>query len=135
MARESGFIESLGNKLPSDVHSQSMTMAATVCPGTPDRYYDLVRDLWVEFKVVNGKLGKLLPQSALPTEKQCVWLNRRYAAGGNAVVLVGVMVRSRWHGIILDSPDLWTVRHPREFVEARLRPVSELADYLLSRIS
>lgn len=135
--KESAFRTSVLRHVPAHVHAQPMPAGALgAFPGTPDHYFDWKRDLWVEWKALNREdhLPASIPNDALPTEKQRAWLNRRFAAGGNAVVIVGVKLRSRMYGFVLESPSEWGSPGPlRAWYEPRLRSAAELAAYILER--
>lgn len=109
-------------------------MASMTTGGTPDYYYDHGKDLWVEYKALGETLPKLLPEKALPTALQRAWLDRRFANGGNAVVAVGLKVKSRVHGFFLNTPIEWSTRWPREWYLERTMPVKELAEVLMERM-
>lgn len=105
--------------------------------GTPDTYLDYKRDLWVEWKVISedDRVPKQLHAKHLPTPAQALWLNRRWQVGGNAVVLVGIKLRGRAYGLVLATPQDWD--GPALLTDPRLtmRSASELAAYLLERVS
>lgn len=135
--KESAFRTSVLNHVPKKVHAQPWPAGAPgAFPGTPDHYFDWKRDLWVEWKVLNREdhLPASIPESALPTEKQNSWLTRRYENGGNAVVIVGIKLRSRMHGFVLETPSEWGLPGPlRAWYEPRLRSAAELAAYIVER--
>lgn len=134
--KESAFRKAVLSHLPKAVHCQPMIAGMTGVSGTPDTYIDYKRDLWVEWKVLpnEDRLPELIPARSLPTELQHEWLHRRYTAGKNALVIVGVKLRSRAWGFVLDSPSMWS-RLPRDRYEPLLRPAPELAAYLLEKVS
>ena len=111
-------------------------MASMTTGGTPDYYYDYELDLWVEYKALssNDALPALIPERALPTALQRLWLDRRYAAGGNALVAVGLKVKGRVHGFLLENPEEWSTRWPREWYIQRIQPVHTVATRILSRL-
>lgn len=113
-----------------------MTSASMTTGGTPDYYYDLELDLWVEYKALSSddSLPALIPERALPTVLQRAWLDRRFANGGNAVVAVGLKVKGRAHGFLLETPEQWSTRWPREWYQPRIIPVSQLATNLYTRL-
>lgn len=135
---EHGFTKAVLTKLPKDVHIQSMTMASLTTNGTPDRYLDFKRDLWVEFKMANtfGNKGYNVgaDDKSMLSAPQKRWLRRRYAAGKNCVVVVGVP-SDKARGFILYEPAMWESRvMPDEFM-SRLMYASEIAARLLELIS
>ena len=132
---EHSFTKSVLRPLPKDVHVQSMTMAALTTNGTPDRYLDYKRDLWVEFKYADTSgARKGLDVGHMLSGPQKRWLRRRYTAGGNAVVIVGVP-SDHARGFILETPELWEGRVDTEYIMKNLKRAPELAAYLLSRVS
>lgn len=131
---EHQFTKAVINKLPKDVHVQSMTMASLTTNGTPDRYLDYKVDLWAEFKMAktHGKHGYNVGD--MLSGPQRIWLGRRYKAGGNCVVVVGVP-SDRARGFILTTPDEWNgIIQPEVFIP-RLMYAAELAGRLLERVS
>lgn len=110
-------------------------MASMTTGGTPDYYYDYQLDLWVEYKALaSDSLPALLPEKALPTSLQRVWLDRRFANGGNVLVAVGLKVKGRVHGFFLENPNEWSTRWPKEWYSQRIQPVNMVATQLLSRL-
>lgn len=107
------------------------------CGGTPDTYYDFKRDLWVEYKVLrrDDHLPKIVPADSMPTELQKLWLDRRFKAGANACVIVGIKIRGRAHGFVLEAPDEWACPPHRTWYEPRLLPAANLAAYIHRRVS
>ena len=112
--RESDLYRSVDRFLPKDVHRQSMT--GTVFNGTLDRYFDgPLGDFWAEFKQLSAwprrqafnvmpiPLAKKQPDGHL-TDRQLRWLERRYANGQNAAVIVGMPDKT---AVILDTPTKW----------------------------
>lgn len=134
--KERAFIDAVHRHLPQEVHRQSMTLGAQSYAGTPDYYYDYQRDLWVEYKAFDrdDHFYSTLPERCLPTALQRQWLDRRYAAGGNAVVVVGLKLNGRAHGFFLEGPQEWSIRHPETFYRPRIMPVSEIAARLFKRL-
>lgn len=126
------------NKLPREVHVQSMTLAALSTNGTPDRYLDYKRDLWVEFKMADtyGNKGYNVgaDDKGMLSPKQREWLRRRWTAGFNAVVIVGVP-SDKARGFVLTEPDEWETRVMPEVFIPRLMYAAQLAAYLLERVS
>lgn len=135
--KERAFIDAVHRQLPREVYRQGMTMASMTTGGTPDYYYDYKRDLWVEYKALrqDDHFPRVLPEDALPTPLQRQWLNRRFAAGGNVVVAVGLKLKGRAHGILLEDPDQWSTRHPIEWYQPRVLSLQTLCDLLLKRLS
>lgn len=132
---EHGFTKAVLRPLPANVHVQSMTMASLSQNGTPDRYIDLKRDLWVEFKYANTTgARKGLNIGAMLSESQKIWLGRRYAAGGNAVVIVGVP-SDRTRGFVVETPDEWEGRVDTAYIVAHIKTAPELAAYILARVT
>ena len=136
---EHSFTEAVVNKLPKDVHVQSMTMASLTHTGTPDRYIDLNRDLWVEFKYAKTFGTKGYNVGEMVSERQKKWLKRRWDAGANAIVIVGVPSSdskvARARGFVLTHPSEWEgIILPEVFIP-RLRWAAELAGYILERVT
>lgn len=134
---ESAFRTSVHRTLPVEVHRQPMPASMLGTGGTPDTYYDFKRDLWVEYKVFRREdhLPKIIPAESMPTELQELWLTRRFNAGGNACVIVGVKIRGRAQGFVLEAPADWSRPLPREWYEPRLLPAANLAAYIHRRVS
>lgn len=134
--KERAFIDAVHRRLPKEVFRQGMTAVSMTHGGTPDYYYDLERDLWVEYKAFSrdDHLPALIPERDLPTDLQRHWLDRRYKAGGNALVIVGLKINGRAHGFMLETPEQWSVRHPKEWYSPRILPVTEIASRLLLRL-
>lgn len=131
---EHSFTLAVTGKLPSDVHVQSMTMAAVTHNGTPDRYIDYKRDLWVEFKYAKTKGTNGFNMAEMLSPQQKVWLRRRYEAGRNAIVIVGVPdPKTKAMGFVLNHPDLWEAIKLR--VHEPLLTARELSDYILMRVT
>lgn len=105
--------------------------------GTPDSYYDYKRDLWVEWKSLPGEdyFPRELKGKWMPTVKQCEWLNRRYKAGGNVIVIVGFKIKGRVHGVVLDTPKLWSNPLPEAIYRERMKSAQQLAEYIEGRVS
>ncbi len=135
--KESAFRTSVLRGIPKHVHAQPNPATFMGCAGTPDHYFDYQRDLWVEWKVlrVDDKLPKAIPEESLPSPPQRLWLARRYEAGGNAVVIVGVKLRARAWGVVLESPEQWSRRLNLSEYQPLLRPSAELAAYIVSRVT
>ena len=114
-----------------------MIASALGTAGTPDTYLDGTRDLWVEWKAVGSAdyWPRELKGKYLPTPLQRVWLDRRYANGGNAVCIVGFKLRGRAHGVILPTPALWAGPVSRETYEPMMQSAAELAAYIERRIT
>lgn len=139
--KESTFMQAVCRKLPPAVHHQSMTGASSVSNGTPDQYFDydtshhdtmVVSDLWVEFKYAtltrNGiNVGKMLT----PLQKR--WLLRRFDAGSNACVIVGVRAAHAC-GVVLEHPEQWDTIVSREFVLQKQISAAQLAQYIVKRL-
>lgn len=135
---EHSFTRAVMSKLPKDVHVQSMTFAALSSNGTPDRYVDYKRDLWIEFKyaATQGRNGYNVgaDDKGMLSAKQKEWLSRRHAAGGNCLVIVGVP-SDRARGFILTSPAEWeSVVLPEVFIP-RLDYAGGLAAHILRSVS
>lgn len=134
---EHAFTKAVMNKLPKDVHRQSMTPVCITAPGTPDRYIDYRRDLWAEFKMAktHGREGyDMQDRKNFISARQELWLNRRYKAGQNCCVVVGVP-SDKARGFILWTPEEWcSVIMPAVFIP-RLMYAGELAATLLERVS
>lgn len=134
--KERSFIDAVHKQLPPDVFRQGMTLASMTTGGTPDYYYDYAQDLWVEYKALSSSdtLPALIPEKALPTPLQRQWLDRRFANGGNTVVAVGLKVKGRVHGFLLETPEEWSTRWPKEWYSPRIVPASTLATKLFTRL-
>lgn len=130
---EHGFTRAVMRLLPKDVHVQSMTTASTSYAGTPDRYIDYKHDLWVEFKYAQttGRHGVAVEKMLSPLQKR--WLRRRYNAGHNACVIVG-LPSDRARGIVLEDPSEWECRVVPEWIIERIKTAPELANYILKRV-
>ncbi len=135
--KERAFIDAVHRQLPKQVHRQSMTLGSQSYAGTPDYYYDHELDLWVEYKAFrrDDHFYSTIPEEALPTALQRAWLDRRYAAGGNAVVVVGLKLNGRAHGFFLETPEQWSTRLPATCYRSLVMPVASIADAMLKRIS
>lgn len=135
--KESAFRNAVLSKLPKSLHRQPMVASGFGTAGTPDTYFDGARDLWVEWKAVPGDdyYPRELKGDYLPTPLQRLWLDRRYANGGNALCIVGFKLRGRAHGVVLDTPPMWAGPVPRETYEPLLLAASELAAYIERRIT
>ena len=136
---EHGFTKAILRILPASVHVQSMTMAALTTNGTPDRYLDYKRDLWVEFKYADtsgARKGLNVGEGdkSMLSAQQKLWLRRRFDAGGNALVVVGVP-SDRTRGFVLTEADHWESRVSPEFIMRNIRNAPEIAAYILSRVS
>lgn len=136
---ESAFRTSVLSKLPRRIHRQPMMANMMGCAGTPDTYLDYERDLWVEWKVlpVDGRMPAVLPTKATPTELQQRWLTRRWLRGGNACVIVGLKLRGRAYGFVLESPQEWSSASPLKLdrYTDSLRAAADLALYLEHRVT
>ena len=135
---EHKFTKAVVDKLPADVHVQSMTLASISHTGTPDRYIDYKSDLWVEFKQATtfGNKGYNVggEGESMLSERQKQWLRRRWKNGGNACVIVGVP-SDRARGFVLETPREWECVVRKEFFLPRLMYAAELAAYILKRVS
>ena len=131
---EHSFTKAVINKLPAEVHVQSMTMASLTTNGTPDRYLDYKTDLWVEFKYAKTFGNKGYDVGKMLSGSQKEWLRRRWKAGKNALVVVGVPA-DRARGFILTTPDEWESRVMPEVFIPRLMDGARLAAELLKDIS
>lgn len=136
--KESGFVKSVCRLLPGDVYQQGMAASAMGSNGTPDRYFDCKRDLWVEFKMADSQGNRGynvgIGDNSMLTGLQKRWLQRRWKAGSNACVIVGVP-SDRTRGFVLESPEEWLAVVRKEFFIPRLKYAPELAAYILSRVS
>ena|SRR5690606_34133243 len=134
---ESAFRTAVLSKLPRTIHRQPMLAGMMGTAGTPDTYLDHKRDLWVEWKVLSREdhLPAVVPTKSMPTDIQREWLDRRFAAGGNAVVIVGIKLRGRAHGFVLESPPEWATSPRVEHYSKLLRPAADLAQYIQRRVS
>lgn len=123
--------------MPSWVHDQPNPATFMGASGTPDHYFDYHTDLWVEWKVLrrDDHLPARIPKESLPTEVQQRWLRRRFEAGGNAVVIVGIKLRARAYGVVLDTPDVWERGLEKEAYEPLIVPSAELAAYITQRVT
>jgi hypothetical protein len=132
---EHGFTKAVLKLLPRDVHVQSMTTASLTHGGTPDRYIDYKSDLWVEFKYAdtsgmrNGiAIGRMI------TPLQHRWLERRFLAGGNVMVILG-LPSDRARGIFLETPEAWQGHVDPEMIAQRITDAPRLAARILERVS
>lgn len=135
--KESAFRTSVLRNIPKDIHNQPNPATFMGHSGTPDHYFDNHTDLWVEWKVLrrDNHFPAVVPEDSMPSPVQLRWLNRRYAAGGNACVIVGIKVRARAYGFVLETPEQWARPPLREWYEPRLRPSADLAAYIVQRIT
>lgn len=135
---EAGFRKRVCDLLPGDVFHQGMAAGPFSTAGTPDKYFDYKRDLWVEFKLAqhHGNRGYNVggEGSCMLTELQKRWLRRRWEIGGNACVIVGVP-SNRVRGFVLETPDEWEAVVPKLTFIERLKWAPELAHYILTRVS
>lgn len=134
---ESAFRTAVLAKLPRHIHRQPMLAGMMGTAGTPDTYFDYITDLWCEWKVLpaDDKLPAVVPAKSLPTVAQRDWLDRRWNAGRNAIVIVGVKLRGRAHGFVLDSPPAWSTAPLRDHYEQNLCSAADLAKYIEERVS
>lgn len=130
---EHGFTRAVTRLLPAEVHCQSMTTASLSYGGTPDRYLDFHRDLWVEFKYAKHVSRNGVAVGRMLSSLQRQWLRRRFDAGGNACVVVGVP-SDRARGFVIERPEVWEGVIPKAFVLASIKNAPELAAYLLRRL-
>jgi hypothetical protein len=72
--------------------------------GTPDYFYELHRQLWVEYKFIEvpKRAGTIIHPNL--SALQLTWLKRNHANGHGPLVVVG----SRQGGIVLRDPRNWT---------------------------
>jgi len=110
-----------------------MTTASMSYAGTPDRYIDYHRDLWVEFKYAKHVTRHGIDVGKLLTPLQKRWLRRRWDAGRNACVIVGVP-SDRSRGFVLDTPDEWEATVNAARIAKCVVPAAELAAYVLRRV-
>lgn len=130
---EHGFTRAVTRLLPSDVHCQSMTAASASFAGTPDRYLDYKRDLWVEFKYAKHVSRNGINVGDMLSPLQRRWLRRRFDAAGNACVVVGVP-SDRARGFVLDDPAVWEGVVTQDWVLHNIHNAPELAAYLIGRV-
>lgn len=88
--RERDLYRAVDRHLPATLFRQSMTGAAMTGTGVPDRYYDgVIRDLWVEYKMLRA-----VPRSGTVigaySARQLLWMQRRWEAGHNVLGVVGL---------------------------------------------
>jgi hypothetical protein len=135
--KEAAFRQAVLSRLPKALHRQPMIASGLGTAGTPDTYLDGVRDLWIEWKATPSAdyFPRELKGAYLPTPLQRLWLDRRYANGGNAVCIVGFKLRGRAHGVVLDTPQLWAGPVPRETYEPMMLSSMALAAYIERRIT
>lgn len=131
---EHSFTKAVMGKLPKDVHVQSMTMASLTTNGTPDRYLDFKRDWWVEFKFADTYGTKGYDVGKMLSGPQKEWLGRRYEAGKNCCVVVGVP-SDRARGFMLHTPDEWLSRVMPDVFIPRLQDAARIAATLLEFVS
>ena len=135
--KESAFRTSILNKMPAWVHHQPNPATFMGTAGTPDHYFDFEKDLWVEWKIfsTDDHLPAFIHPEKLLSPAQTRWLNRRWVAGRNAVVIAGVKIRARAHGVVFASPEEWSNPLPREHYEPLLLPSADLAAYITKRVT
>lgn len=93
----------INRHLDPTIYKQSLTGAAISGNGIPDHYYDgRSADLWIEYKALN-RLPRAPTISVAPrpnvkqqpkghlTPLQFRWLTRRWTAGENAFVILGIV--------------------------------------------
>jgi len=131
---EHGFTKAVLNRLPAGVHKQSMTQASLANNGTPDRYLDLHRDLWIEFKY-HPAFPHVLKPTQMLRPLQLRWLTRRWRAGGNAIVVVGFEHECKSVGVVLGSPFAWSLEYPRSDLRNMMLTIPEITADILHRIS
>lgn len=138
--KEKDFVKAVCRLLPAEVYQQGMAASSFGSNGTPDRYFDYKRDLWVEFKMTttHGRNGYDVggTDRSMLSGLQKRWLRRRWKAGptGNACVIVGVP-SDRTRGFVLESPDEWEAIVTPDVFIPRLMFAPELANYILKRVS
>jgi len=134
---ESAFRTSVCTKLTDKVHRQPMVATFMGCAGTPDTYFDFASDLWVEWKCLDrdDHLPSTIPETKMPNPRQRAWLTRRFNAGGNACCIVGLKLRGRAFGFVLETPAEWSSPPSLAWYQPRLRTAAELAAYILKRVS
>lgn len=112
---EKSLIASIHNKLPKDLHHQSMTGASMSNNGILDHYYDGPEsDMWIEYKQRDSMpRNGVLNVAPDPTRKynpghlttlQLRWAKRRHMHGANAFVMVGLPDRTV---VLLRFPSEW----------------------------
>lgn len=123
--------------MPAHIHWQPIPQTYMSAAGTPDTYVDYRSDLWVEWKFLPGedRLPATITERHLPTPKQREWLNRRYLAGRNALVVVGIKLKNRAHGILLDAPEQWSQPIERAVYEPKIIPASQIAQFIAGLVS
>lgn len=131
---EHSFTKAVVGKLPAAVHVQSMTMASLTTNGTPDRYLDYKTDFWVEFKYAKTFGNKGYDVGKMLSGPQREWLRRRYKAGHNCCVVVGVP-SDKARGFILTKPSEWESRVMPDVFMPRLQDGARLAAALLEFVS
>jgi hypothetical protein len=109
-------------------------MAAVTHNGTPDRYIDFKRDLWVEFKYAKTKGTDGYNVGEMLSAQQKVWMRRRFEAGQNAIVVVGIPA-PRALGFVSVHPAEWEGTVPADVWRTRVIRASEIAAYILQRVS
>lgn len=129
---EHSFTKAVLAKVPPCVHRQSMTGAALANNGTPDRYLDYERDLWVEFKW-HPVFPRFLRPAQMLSGLQLRWLKRRHEAGRNAAVAIGFPMDGKNVGVVLDTPDLWETELHRTWLVNASRSIPDVAEYLYMR--
>ncbi len=132
--KEASFMRAVLNKLPPKVHSQSMTSASLTTAGTPDRYFDYLSDLWVEFKW-NAGLPRVLDTGRMLSDLQKRWLARRYEVGKNCLVIVGFPYLNKNCGVVLSTPGEWLNPIPRIQFVPMIMTIPQIADHVLSRVT
>lgn len=135
--KESSFRTAVLTKLPKKIHRQPIPQTMQSASGTPDTYIDFNKDLWIEWKSLPGEDYFPLNISGkyLPTEKQNEWLTRRYESGKNAIVIVGFKIKNRAHGVILDSPKMWSNPVPEAKYRELMMSAADLAIYIEARVT
>lgn len=130
---EHSFTRAVMRLLPKEVHVQSMTTASLSYGGTPDRYVDYRHDLWIEFKYARSVSRNGVHVGKMLSELQKQWLRRRYKAGMNACVIVG-LPSDRARGVVLESPSEWEQDVLPTWIATSIKSAPELAHYILKRV-
>lgn len=135
--KESTFRQAVQSKVPKKVHRQPIPQGMQSTAGTPDSYFDYISDLWVEWKSLPGEdfFPLNLKGKYQPTVKQCEWMNRRHAAGGNVIAIVGFKIKGRVCGVVLNTPELWGKPVPEKIYRDLMLTAQQLADYIEKRVS
>lgn len=116
--REKTLIAYVRQRLPTTIHSQSMTFGSMSMNGTPDTYFDGPKgDLWVEWKQISAWPRDGLVGGVNDKKRGCYstlqyrWMERRWKAGKNVLGVIGLPDK---RVVIQAYPSAWKNKSPIE---------------------